>query len=191
MARHLAPGPGLGCNGGSRGAGKGCPYYRAVGRRLRRGRALGPRLRAVRRPPALGTGQQAELKGAVQEPPAGASIDLANWNWKVVRRFVEERFGLSLSRSSCLNYLHRLGFVLKRPKKRLVKADEAKRDVFVAAYAALVAGARQAGKRIIVRSPALHGAVRLYPTRVIMADAHGCDTITTESCGTLGLSIWR
>ena len=40
--------------------------------------------------------------------------------------------GISLSRSSCLNYLRRLGFVLKRPKKRLVKADEAKREAFVA-----------------------------------------------------------
>ena len=53
---------------------------------------------------------------------------MPNRNWKGVHRFVSERFGLSPSRSSCLNYLHRLGFVLKRPKKRLVKADEAKRE---------------------------------------------------------------
>ena len=45
-----------------------------------------------------------------------AGIELANWYWKGVRQFVLERFGFSLSRSSCLNYLHRLGFVLKRPK---------------------------------------------------------------------------
>ena len=31
-------------------------------------------------------------------------IELANWNWKVVHRFVSERFGISLSRSGCLNY---------------------------------------------------------------------------------------
>ena len=42
---------------------------------------------------------------------------------EAVRRFVGDRFGLALSRSSCLNYLHRLGFVLKRPRKRLLKAD--------------------------------------------------------------------
>ena len=48
-----------------------------------------------------------------------------------------ERFGVSLSRSSCLNWLHRLGFVLKRPKERLLKADEAKREAFVAEYAIL------------------------------------------------------
>ena len=41
-----------------------------------------------------------------------------------MRRYVADRFGLALSRSSCLNYLHRLGFVLKRPKKRLLKADQ-------------------------------------------------------------------
>ena len=88
-------------------------------------------------PPALCEMQQAELKEAVQEQPAMAGIELANWNWKVVHRFVSERCGISLSRSSCLNYLHRLGFALKRPKKRLVKADEGKREAFVAEYAAL------------------------------------------------------
>ena len=55
----------------------------------------------------------------------------------MVHRFVCERFGLSLCRSSCLNYLHRLGFAFKRPRKHLVKADEAKREPFVAEYPAL------------------------------------------------------
>ena len=72
------------------------------------------------------------MKAAVQEPLAMAGIELANWNWKAVRRFVSDWFGVRLCRSSCLNYLHRLGFVLKRPKRRLVKADEAKRESFVA-----------------------------------------------------------
>ena len=77
------------------------------------------------------------MKGAVQQSPATAGIELANWYWKGVRQFAVERFGISLSRTSCLNYLHRLGFVLKRPKKRLVKANEAKREAFVVEYAAL------------------------------------------------------
>ena len=55
------------------------------------------------------------------------AAQMANWYWKVVRQFVSERFGISVSRGSCLKYLHRLGFALKRPKKRLLKADEAKR----------------------------------------------------------------
>ena len=37
------------------------------------------------------------MKVAVQALPEKAGINLANWNWKVVRRFVQERFGRSLS----------------------------------------------------------------------------------------------
>ena len=99
-------------------------------------------------PPALGEAQQGELRAAVQELPAKSGIELANWNWKVVRQFVLEGLGISLSRSSCLNYLHRLGFVLKRPKKRLVKADERKRESFVAEYAARWDEAHRSGARI-------------------------------------------
>ncbi len=84
----------------------------------------------------------------MQALPEKVGIDLANWNWKVVRRFVEERFGVSLSRSSCLNYLHRLGFVLKRPKKRLLKADETQREAFVVAYAVLLAQAQQVEAKV-------------------------------------------
>ena len=55
-------------------------------------------------PPALGEAQREELRAAVRKLPAEAGMDLANWNWKVVHRFVWERFGLSLCRSSCLTY---------------------------------------------------------------------------------------
>jgi transposase len=83
----------------------------------------------------------------VQRPPREAGLDVADWNRKVVRRFVAERFGLTLSRSSCRNYLHRLGFVVKRPIKRLLKADEAKRAAFVADYAALRVEAQTSGAK--------------------------------------------
>ena len=87
-------------------------------------------------PPALDQAQQA------------ADIQLANWYWKVVRQFVSERFDICLCRSSCLNWLHRLGFAFKRPKKRLLKADEAKRGAFVAEYAALWEEAQRTEARI-------------------------------------------
>jgi transposase len=85
---------------------------------------------------------------AVQATPAEVGIDLANWSWKVVRRFVEDRCGVRLCRSACTRYLHRLGFVYKRPKKRLLKADEAKRAAFVEEYAALLAEAQASGAKI-------------------------------------------
>ena len=149
LARRLAAGPGVDRLGHGGGSGPGPPYYRRVGRRLRRGRSRSFDFRAVRwLPPTLGEAWQASLRAGVQELPATAGMELANWNWKVVHQFVSEGLGISLSRSSCLNYLHRLGFVLKRPKKRLVKADEGKRDAFVAEYAALADGARRSGAKI-------------------------------------------
>ena len=88
------------------------------------------------------------MKAAIQAPPREAEIDLADWNWKVVRAFIQQYFGHLLCRSSCLNYLHRLGFVLKRPKKRLLKANAEKRAAFVAFYVALLAEARAVGAKI-------------------------------------------
>ena len=73
---------------------------------------------------------------------------MANWYWKVVRQYVSERYGVCMSRSSCLNCLHRLGFAFKRPKKRLLKANESRREAFVAEYAALREEARQTGAKV-------------------------------------------
>ena len=92
-----------------------------------------------------------------------SGIEMANWNWKVVRQFVSKRFGIGLSRSTCLNYLHRLGFVLKRPKKRLVKADEQKREAFVAEYATLSDEAWRTGAKIFFAHMA-HYTSAVYTT---------------------------
>ena len=65
-----------------------------------------------------------------------------------MRLFASERFSISLSRSSCLDYLHRLGFAFKRPKKRLLKADAEKREAFVEEYAALAFQSQESGEKI-------------------------------------------
>ena len=145
-----AAGPGLDSSSHGGGAGAGPAHYRTVGRRLRRGRSRSFDFRADWGfPPALDQSQQEELKGVVQQPPATSGIELANWYWKVVRQYVSERCGVSLSRSSCLNYLHRLGFAFKRPKKRLLKADAEKREAFVVEYAALREEAGRTRARIL------------------------------------------
>lgn len=77
-----------------------------------------------------------------------AGLPLATWNWKVVRQFIHRRCGRWLSRSSCLNYLHRLGFAHKRPKKQLKKADAAQRKAFIASYANLQQEAQHRGAKI-------------------------------------------
>jgi len=100
-------------------------------------------------PPALAPEQQAQLKVAILGPPQETGIGVANWNGKVVQQFIRERFDMRLSRSSCLNYLHRLGFVLKRPKKRFLKVDMEARDAFVARYASWWSEARIGGAKLI------------------------------------------
>ena len=90
----------------------------------------------------------------MQLPPSSSGVGMGNWYWRVVRQFVSERFGVNLSRSSCLNYLHRLGFAFRRPKKRLVKANEARREAFVAEYAALKEEAQQTGAKLFVADEA-------------------------------------
>jgi transposase len=85
---------------------------------------------------------------AVQVSPAEVGIALANWNWKGVRQFIAARCGLRLSRATCLRYLHRLGFAYKRPKKRLLKAEEEQRAAFVEQYAALLVEVQAAGAKL-------------------------------------------
>ncbi len=84
----------------------------------------------------------------MQAAPRAVGIAAGDWNWKVVRAFCTTRFGVTLCRSSCLKYVHRLGFVVRRPKKRLLKADEAKREAFVREYAALRVVAQMTGATI-------------------------------------------
>ncbi len=55
---------------------------------------------------------------------------------------------MRLGKRSCLRYLHRLGFVWKRPKKRLTRADAEQRAAFVREYLALVAAAERTGATI-------------------------------------------
>lgn len=65
-----------------------------------------------------------------------------------MRQWVQARYATRLSPRSCLRYLQRLGFVWKRPKRLLLKADAAKRTAFVALYRTLLAAATARGARI-------------------------------------------
>ncbi len=93
----------------------------------------------------MNRGEQKQLKSAAQNPPREAGIELSNWNWKVVWQFLKQSFALVLSRSCCLNYLHRLAFPLKRTKKRLLKAKQEERKAFVLQYSQIRKEARERG----------------------------------------------
>ncbi|HEV8635518.1 MAG TPA: winged helix-turn-helix domain-containing protein, partial [Chloroflexota bacterium] len=67
-----------------------------------------------------------------------------------MREFVRRRLGVVLGRSSCRTDLHRPGLVLKRPKKRLRKANAERRAASVREDALLQAVARATGATILV-----------------------------------------
>ena len=118
-----------------------------VGRRLRRGRAQSPDIRTDRWfPPTLARG----AAGGVERGGATTARYIGHRTGQLVPSTGSgrRRLGVGLSRSSCLNYLHRLGFTFKRPKKRLVKMNEAKRETFVAEYAAQKEDAQRTGAKV-------------------------------------------
>lgn len=80
--------------------------------------------------------------------PQALGLSWANWCWKAVREFLQERFAVLLGRTACIDWLHRLGFVRKRPGKRLLKADAEKRSAFVAEYQGLRCAAAATGAKI-------------------------------------------
>jgi hypothetical protein len=65
-----------------------------------------------------------------------------------VREFAEQRFGKRLSPRSCLRWLHRLGFVWKRPQRQFLKADAERRAAFVEDYRTLATAAAASDTRI-------------------------------------------
>ncbi len=102
-------------------------------------------------PPRVGRGATRGVEGSGTGLAVGGGHQRVELDWKVVRQYVADHFGLTLSRSppqADLNYLHRLGFVLKRPRKRLVKADPGRRATFVGEYATLTATAPRTGTKI-------------------------------------------
>jgi transposase len=85
----------------------------------------------------------------VAQSPRDVGVPVANWNWKAVRTFVNDHLGKEIRRSSCFRALHQLGLVVKRPKKRLLKANAATRAQFVRDYAQLQREAQASGALII------------------------------------------
>ncbi len=58
------------------------------------------------RPRKLTPGQQDALYATLGDPPTAAGLDETVWTADLVRRYVEERFGVTYSRSSCRRLLN-------------------------------------------------------------------------------------
>jgi len=108
-----------------------------------------PLCRAAAPPPALGEARQTALKKALcRGTPQAVGLSWANWCWKAVRAFLQQCFDLLLGRTACIDWLHRLGFVGRQPRKRLLKADAEKCTAFMAEYQGLRSEAKGTGAKI-------------------------------------------
>src|SRR5512138_1013687 len=111
LARGVADDARLDSRAGSQGAGTGCAHDWRVDGEPERKRSGRTNVRTERWvPPALSPAQEAALKEAVQGTPDAVGVAQAKWTWKAVRQYLQDKFACLLSSSSCLNYLHRLGF---------------------------------------------------------------------------------
>ncbi|RJS71287.1 winged helix-turn-helix domain-containing protein [Methanophagales archaeon] len=64
-----------------------------------------------------------QLRNAVKKSPREGGFKNGRWTGRLVADFVYERFGKEISIRTAIRYLHRLGFKLKRARKKFKKAD--------------------------------------------------------------------
>jgi len=64
------------------------------------------------------------LKQVIEQPPRQSGMKVGRWSGPRVAAYIEKEFGKQVSADTAWRYLHRLGFSLKRPRKKFRKADE-------------------------------------------------------------------
>lgn len=88
-------------------------------------------LKPGRSDPKLTVEQQAELTRIVEAGPQAAGFESGVWTGPMVGQVIRERFGVSYHNHHVPVLLHRLGFSLQRPRKRLCRADAEKQREWV------------------------------------------------------------
>lgn len=91
---------------------------------------LRPRPRSGR-PPRLREAQCNELKELILAGPQAAGFSTGIWTGPMVRQVIEKKFGIRFHNHYVPVLLHKLGFSVQRPRKRLASADAAAQDYWV------------------------------------------------------------
>lgn len=73
--------------------------------------------------PRLSAGQQAELSAAVVAGPQSAGYNSGVWTGPMIGDWIWREFGVKYHNHHIPRLLHRLGFSVQRPRKRLARAD--------------------------------------------------------------------
>ena len=81
--------------------------------------------------PRLTDEQRRELSGLVVAGPLEAGFSSGMWTGAMVAELIKSRFGVSYHPQSVAKLLHRMGFSVQRPRKRLARADPASQATWV------------------------------------------------------------
>lgn len=73
--------------------------------------------------PKLGEEQLEELGQIVEDGPEAAGFDCGVWTGRLVGELIRRRFGVEYHWKYVPELLHKLGFSVQRPRKRLSRAD--------------------------------------------------------------------
>lgn len=82
--------------------------------------------------PRLTREQQDELKDALKAGPQAAGFTSGVWTGPLVREYVFQQFGVGYHNHHLPRLLHKLGFSVQRPRKRLARADPAAQAAWTA-----------------------------------------------------------
>jgi transposase len=74
--------------------------------------------------PKLTPAQKDELNIFVTNEPRALGYDFSNWNTKILKVVIKDKFGIEMSQESVRRNLRKLGFVWKKPEHRFVLSDK-------------------------------------------------------------------
>jgi len=73
--------------------------------------------------PRLSEEQQVELAATIEGGPVAAGYNTGVWTGPMIGDLIRKRFGVGYHNHHIPRLLHRLGFSVQRPRKKLAKAD--------------------------------------------------------------------
>ena len=81
--------------------------------------------------PKLSANQQDELVALIEGGPLACGFASGIWTGPRIGELIRQRFGVSYHNQHVPWVLHRLGFSVQRPRKRLARADREKQEVWL------------------------------------------------------------
>jgi transposase len=81
--------------------------------------------------PRMGINQQDELVALIEAGPLACGFVSGIWTGPRIGELIRRRFGISYHNHHIPRLLHKLGFSVQRPRKRLARADREKQAVWL------------------------------------------------------------